>query len=100
MKKTYIIALSLLLVLTTGVAVNDYAKQYQLILAEGSNNPGHSMDQIDGLQSSIDDINEVILGLGAASGGGSGDVNGDGVITGADARDIAWYLNGSLEIKC
>lgn len=95
MKKTYIIALSLLLVLTTGVAVNDYAKQYQLILAEGSNNPGHSMDQIDGLQSSIDDINEAILGLGAASGGGSGDVNGDGDVNIFDAKDVAWYLEGS-----
>ena len=42
MKKTYIIALSFLLISTIGIAINDYAKQYNLIVAEGSTpNPGH-----------------------------------------------------------
>ena len=81
MKKTYIIALSFLLILTIGIAINDYAKQYNLIVAEGSTpNPGHPIDQIDGLQSIIDDINNTISGLGVIGEGGSGDVSGDGEI--------------------
>ena len=78
-EKTYIIALSFLLISTIGIAINDYAKQYNLIVAEGSTpNPGHPIDQIDGLQSIIDDINNTISGLGVIGEGGSGDVNGDG----------------------
>lgn len=98
MKKTYIIALSFLLILTIGIAINDYAKQYNLIVAEGSTpNPGHPIDQIDGLQSIIDDINNTISGLGVVGEGGSGDVNGDGLLDIRDARGIAWYLAGDIE---
>ena len=96
MKKTYIIALSFLLILTIGIAINDYAKQYNLIVAEGSTpNPGHPIDQIDGLQSIIDDINNTISGLGVVGEGGSGDVNGDGEVTTADAFLIHKYLEGT-----
>ena len=96
MKKTYIIALSFLLILTIGIAINDYAKQYNLIVAEGSTpNPGHPIDQIDGLQSIIDDINNTIGGLGVIGEGGSGDVNGDGEVTTADAFLIHKYLEGT-----
>ena len=98
MKKTYIIALSFLLILTIGIAINDYAKQYNLIVAEGSTpNPGHPIDQIDGLQSIIDDINNTISGLGVIGEGGSGDVNGDGEIDIVDSLFIASYLEGILE---
>ena len=98
MKKTYIIALSFLLILTIGIAINDYAKQYNLIVAEGSTpNPGHPIDQIDGLQSIIDDINDTISGLGVIGEGGSGDVNGDGLLDMWDALDILDYLKGNLE---
>ena len=96
MKKTYIIALSFLLILTIGIAINDYAKQYNLIVAEGSTpNPGHPIDQIDGLQSIIDDINNTISGLGVIGEGGSGDVNGDGEIDIVDAFLIYKYLEGT-----
>jgi len=95
MKKTYIIALSFLLILTIGIAINDYAKQYNLIVAEGSTpNPGHPIDQIDGLQSIIDDINNTISGLGVVGEGGSGDVNGDGELDLTDAISIARYIDG------
>lgn len=95
MKKTYIIALSFLLILTIGIAINDYAKQYNLIVAEGSTpNPGHPIDQIDGLQSIIDDINNTISGLGVVGEGGSGDVNGDGELDLIDAISIARYIDG------
>jgi len=95
MKKTYIIALSFLLILTIGIAINDYAKQYNLIVAEGSTpNPGHPIDQIDGLQSIIDDINDKISGLGVIGEGGSGDVNGDGELDLIDAVSIAKYIDG------
>jgi len=95
MKKTYIIALSFLLILTIGIAINDYAKQYNLIVAEGSTpNPGHPIDQIDGLQSIIDDINNTIGGLGVIGEGGSGDVNGDGELDLTDAVSIARYIDG------
>ena len=98
MKKTYIIALSFLLVLTMGIAINDYAKQYNLIVAEGSTpNPGHPIDQIDGLQSIIDDINDTISGLGVIGEGGSGDVNDDGEIDIVDSLFIASYIEGILE---
>jgi phage baseplate assembly protein gpV len=98
MKKTYIIALSFLLILTIGIAINDYAKQYNLIVAEGSTpNPGHPIDQIDGLQSIIDDINNTISGLGVIGEGGSGDVNGDGEIDIVDSLFIASYIEGILE---
>ena len=98
MKKTYIIALSFLLILTIGIAINDYAKQYNLIVAEGStSNPGHPIDQIDGLQSIIDDINDTISGLGVIGEGGSGDVNDDGEIDIVDSLFIASYLEGILE---
>lgn len=96
MKKTYIIALSFLLILTIGIAINDYAKQYNLIVAEGSTpNPGHPIDQIDGLQSIIDDINDTISGLGVIGEGGSGDVNDDGKLNIRDALVIARYIEGS-----
>lgn len=98
MKKTYIIALSFLLILTIGIAINDYAKQYNLIVAEGSTpNPGHPIDQIDGLQSIIDDINDTISGLGVIGEGGSGDVNDDGEIDIVDSLFIASYIEGILE---
>ena len=98
MKKTYIIASSFLLISTIGIAINDYAKQYNLIVAEGSTpNPGHPIDQIDGLQSIIDDINNTISGLGVVGEGGSGDVNGDGSLDMWDALDILDYLKGNLE---
>ena len=97
-EKTYIIALSFLLISTIGIAINDYAKQYNLIVAEGSTpNPGHPIDQIDGLQSIIDDINNTISGLGVIGEGGSGDVNGDGELDLIDAVSIAKYIDG-LEI--
>ena len=96
MKKTYIIALSFLLISIIGIAINDYAKQYNLIVAEGSTpNPGHPIDQIDGLQSIIDDINNTISGLGVIGEGGSGDVNGDGEITSTDSLFILQYLDGT-----
>ena len=98
MRKTYIIALSFLLISIIGIAINDYAKQYNLIVAEGSTpNPGHPIDQIDGLQSIIDDINDTISGLGVIGEGGSGDVNDDGEIDIVDSLFIASYLEGILE---
>lgn len=81
-----------------GIAINDYAKQYNLIVAEGSTpNPGHPIDQIEGLQSIIDDINNTISGLGVIGEGGSGDVFIDGVIDPTDSLYILHYLEGSLE---
>ena len=49
------------------------------------------------MQSIIDDINNTISGLGVIGEGGSGDVNGDGLLDIRDARDIAWYLAGDIE---
>jgi len=67
-------------------------------VAEGSTpNPGHPIDQIEGLQSIIDDINNTISGLGVIGEGGSGDVNGDGLLDMWDALDILDYLKGNLE---